>query len=265
MDNINKDPQPLSPEEQLDLMLEKFLDESNSETPVQEDLIQTPDSLDAEDEISDLQPDAALDQAVPVSPEEQLDNLLASFQEISNEPAPELVAIPDEEMEVPELVSFWDIIPAAQNDDSTDQPAEQNDDPVPVVFPLFQQPEAAEDSEDETAEEADVSEDEAEDEIAEDGANEKTSEEETEEELPPRRVTLPENYNRYVYELTESYYLCCLEDATDTFYLIYEVEVEGLYNRIVMELSESTPKEALWEYRSSYGTRKQNSQKEGTV
>ncbi|MBE6624909.1 MAG: hypothetical protein E7622_04605 [Ruminococcaceae bacterium] len=74
----------------------------------------------------------------------------------------------------------------------------------------------------------------------------------SEEELPPRRVTLPDDYNRYVYELTEGYYLCCLEDATDTFYLIYEVEAEGLYNRIVMEINESTPTEALWEYRMSY-------------
>ena len=33
MDEMNKDPQQLTPEEQLDLLLEKFLDDPNDEIP----------------------------------------------------------------------------------------------------------------------------------------------------------------------------------------------------------------------------------------
>lgn len=110
--------------------------------------------------------------------------------------------------------------------------------------------EEGESSEEESSEEESSEESSVDSESSEDEEN--TEDESTEEELPPRRVTLPDNYNRYVYKLSEGYYLCCLEDATNVIYLIYEIEAEGLYNRTVIELNEETPKEGLWEYRMRY-------------
>ncbi len=72
-------------------------------------------------------------------------------------------------------------------------------------------------------------------------------EESTEEEEIERRMVLPEAYNRYVYEMEQDFYLVALEDATTSFYIIYETEVDGLYNKIIIEITEDNKEEYLWE------------------
>ena len=138
MDEMNKDPQELTPEDQLDLLLEKFLSDPNDEVPTLEDTLPSEDSAP---EITEEPLEISQDQPAPASPEEQLDNLLASFQDLSDEPLPQETSPAEEALEMPELVSFWDIVPgkdASADTQTTEEesPATENDEVIPVILPV---------------------------------------------------------------------------------------------------------------------------------
>ena len=138
MDEMKKDPQELTPEDQLDLLLEKFLSDPNDEVPTLEDTLPSEDSAP---EITEEPLEISQDQPAPASPEEQLDNLLASFQDLSDEPLPQETSPAEEALEMPELVSFWDIVPgkdASADTQTTEEesPATENDEVIPVILPV---------------------------------------------------------------------------------------------------------------------------------
>jgi len=157
MDEMNKDPQQLSPEDQLDLLLEKFLSDPNDEIP---DLEETLPSADSAPEITEDSLEVSQDQPAPASPEEQLDDLLASFQDLSGEPMPEETAPAEEVAEMPELISFWDIVPGKDvpSDIETtneESPATETDEVIPVILPAGEEAEGTDTpAEEEAAEEA---------------------------------------------------------------------------------------------------------------
>ena len=165
MDEMKKDPQELTPEDQLDLLLEKFLSDPNDEVPTLEDTLPTEDSTP---EITEEPLEISQDQPAPASPEEQLDNLLASFQDLSDEPLPQETSPAEEALEMPELVSFWDIVPgkdASADTQTTEEesPAAENDEVIPVILPVEDKAEDTDTSAKEEATEDEPIEDEEED------------------------------------------------------------------------------------------------------
>ena len=144
MDEMNKDPQQLTPEEQLDLLLEKFLEDPNDEIPTftepaPEEGVEHPENAaDVDEAIHEAQSEPV----DSLSPEAQLDMLLASFQDSPSETAP--VETETEEEEIAE-------------DDAAEEV--QEEDQAPIVMPILDMNEdeatPAEEESDEEASEVD--------------------------------------------------------------------------------------------------------------
>ena len=122
MDEMNKDPQQLTPEEQLDLLLEKFLEDPNDEIPTftepapEEGVELSENAADVDEAIHEAQSEPV----DSLSPEAQLDMLLASFQDSPSETAP--VETETEEEEIAE-------------DDAAEEI--QGEDQAPIVMPIL--------------------------------------------------------------------------------------------------------------------------------
>ena len=167
MNEMNKDPKQLTPEEQLDLLLAKFLEDPNDEVPTfadVEEVTQTPVSDEDPSIAEDIpeNPEAQVD----ASPEEQLDMLLSSFLNEEDEAVPP-ETISDDEQDIPALLSFWDAIPEMDAEDTADEVSEEApsaeiaDEPEqpPVIIPVpYAAPEENPTADEEPLEEAEATE-----------------------------------------------------------------------------------------------------------